>query len=78
MSTTTKTTKPQAAIDLGVFDRQEAAYYLGMSTGAFNVIAKQITSTTIGGIKYYDKKDLLAYLANIQRISRNSTQSVEN
>lgn len=78
MSTTTKTNKPQAAIDLGVLDRQEAAAYLGMGVSAFNTISKQITPTPIGGIKYYAKTDLLAYLANIQRISRKSLQTVEN
>lgn len=77
MSTLIKT-KPQAAIDAGLFDRGEAANYLGMSTQAFNLIARHIPSIRLGAVKYYDTKDLLQYLASIQRLSRNNSQLIEN
>lgn len=77
MSTNTKS-KPQAAIEAGLMDRNEAAEYLGMSIQAFNTISRQIPSARLGPNKYYDRSDLLKYLANIQRISRNTLQPIEH
>lgn len=78
MSTPNKQSKPQAAIDMGLLSRIEAASYLGMTYDAFKVIAGRIPAVRLGSRKYYDPKDLMAYLANLQRLCRNKTQFIEN
>ena len=70
--------KPQAAIDLGLLNRQEAANYLGMGLDAFKVISGRIQYHRLGAKKYYTKKALLDYLANIQFISKTVPQPLEN
>jgi len=82
MSTLVK--KSQAAIDGGYLTREEAAEYMGMSLSAFNQIAKYIDHARLGepgrlnSTKHYTKKALLAYLAKVQQISKNTTQPIEN
>ncbi|MBK9258090.1 MAG: hypothetical protein IPM42_22140 [Saprospiraceae bacterium] len=74
---TTKT-KPQAAIEAGLKNYEEAAQYLGMGPQAFKLISRQIPSINLGRSKYYAVHDLLGYLAKLQQAKRNLMQSVEN
>lgn len=57
--------KPQAAIDAGLFTRDEAAEYLGLKAYAFDRIAKQLAGIKLGGSTYYSKYQLQAYLSKM-------------
>lgn len=79
--------KPQAAIDAGLFTRDEAAEYMGLKSYAFDRIAKHLAGVKLGGSTYYSKFQLQAYLskmvnghqnANIQQPVLNASQTVEN
>lgn len=78
MPTTTET-KPQAAIDLGLLSRSEAAEYMGMSYQTFAKIAKNITAVRLGDSgKYYSLDSIKAYLAKIQQEPKKDLQGVGN
>lgn len=79
--------KPQAAIDAGLFTREEAAEYMGLKAYAFDRIAKHLAGVKLGGSTFYSKFQLQAYLskmvnghelANIQQPILKSSQPVEN
>lgn len=69
--------KPQAAIEAGLKNREEAAQYLGLKPQAFKLISRQIPSINLGREKYYAVNDLLGYLAKLQQVKRKLMQSVE-
>lgn len=77
--------KPQAAIDAGLYTKEEAAIYLGLPDSTFQKIAKQLTGVKLGGSTFYSKFQLQAYLAklidkrtNVQQIGNNPIQPIEN
>lgn len=64
--------KPQAAIEAGLLNRQEAAKHLGLGIAKFNSLAKNLGGIKLGGDTYYSPKVLTAYLTNLRIKAENA------
>ena len=69
--TTQHITKPQAAKDLDLLSRQEAAKYIGMGEDKFKTVSGQIPGIRLGAIKYYRREELRAFLQSKLKNTQN-------
>lgn len=67
-----KSNKPQAAIEAGLLNRQEATEFLGVGVAKFNSLSKKLGGIKVGGDTYYSPKVLTAYLTNLKIKAENA------